>query len=1574
MSQQTDQDFSGFCDDPIWNTSLTWEGPWPQFTDCFQWTVLVWFPCGYLWLAAPIYTTYLAHLPSTASGRSYSGLLLSKLTLLCMALVLTTVNFVNALSARDDNKFLKADVFAPLIITATLFLALAFSIAERRKRLVTSGVQFIFWLVLCISRIVPLYTNLELKDYKDDAFSFTLSVIELVLYLVLFLLHCFAEKPIRSFTLSQKPCRELAASFPSRLTFWWLNWLLRDGYRSTLSETSLPDLRPQDKCQNIIIRFLPRWMPALQKARAERLAQFPMSYSGINGPQVHRVALTDTDTSDERTPLLSASKSTTVNSTGGTAQNGTIYHEQKDSKESVDKSKLTSPSLAWTLFRSFWLDIFLAHIWKLPYDLLIVCNPLLLGQLVDYVEQQNTPVWKGYILAVGLFFSMMLQTLFLHRVFYSSLSLGLRLRAAIISSVFRKALTMDNMSKSESTVGQVVNLMSVDAEHIQNVMNYGWTLWSSTLQICLSLYLLYDTVGVSMFAGAGFLLLLIPANGVATAILGTYETQIMQFKDQRMKLLNEMLSGIKIVKLFAWEKSFEERILHIRELELKKLLYSGYALTLINFSWTAAPFLTSMVTYLTYVYISDDHYLDPKTAFVAISLFDILRFAMNFLPSVVTDVIKAVISVRRIGKFLRSNDLDKSSINHDPNSSHAITVRNGSFRWHTEAKAVLKKINLSVEDESLVAVVGPVGCGKSSLVSALLGEMEKMAGTVNVRGSVAYVPQQAWIQNNTLRNNILFGRPMDTALYMKCLEGCALQPDLDILPAGDLTEIGEKGINLSGGQKQRVSLARALYAQADVYLLDDPLSAVDSHVGRHIFDKVISHGGLLDGKVRVLVTHGIQYLPFTDYVVVMEDGRVTESGHYEKLLAHNGPFAQLITNYLAQEDPNNEMEDETFQTLKQEMLKKLSETEEDEDGGRAVAGSSSEIFRRLSHSTSQISESIQNSKIEKKDMFVQQNQLATLIEEEKVEIGKVNLGVFKRYMHSVGYLYGLLIVVAFCAYGALDTGGSIFLSSWTDDPDLANFTKWPVESSQRREANDYYIGIYGLFGALQTLCIITFSVFESKRVVAASRDLHASMLRSVVRSPMSFFDTTPAGRLINRFSKDMEEVDQLLPMTFVMWIDSLSQMIFAFVVISYSTPIFLIFILPVAIIYLYTQRYFVTTSRQLKRLSSKTRSPIFNHFTESLTGASVIRAFREQRRFELESDAKVDLNQGFMFYNYCVNRWLAVRLEGLGNVIILLAAGIAVATRDQISGGIMGLSITYALNITENLNWLVRMTSDLETQIVSVERIAEYTEIESEAAWENDVFKSPPGWPRQGTIKVENLSLRYREGLDLVLKDINFEVKAGEKVGIVGRTGAGKSSLTLALFRLVEAAGGRILIDEVNIGMLGLHDLRTKVTILPQDPVMFAGTLRDNLDPFSEFDDEALWTSLEHAHLKKFVDGLSEGLGHMCGEGGENLSVGQRQLVCLARALLHKTRILVLDEATAAVDMETDELIQDTIRTEFKECTILTIAHRLNTVMDYDRILVLDKGEVKEFDSPTALLAKPDGLFYEMAKAAGITL
>ncbi|XP_059141154.1 multidrug resistance-associated protein 1-like [Physella acuta] len=1541
--QHLDNKLNGFCDDPLWDIDLTWYNTWPEFTQCFQSTVLVWIPCGWLWLTAPFYVWYLASSSRIQSGHIFSKLFIFKLGILCALIILTIINLLNVISKKGNtspDRLLKADVFEQATLLLTLFLAFAYTIAERRKRFVTSGILFIFWLLLLITNIVHFYTYIKLEVYTTDLFVFSTFYIQFFCYIMEFILHFFAEKTHIHFNnINRKPSPENNASFPSRFTFWWMQSIMKQGYKQPLTERVMPDLAPRDKCQTILPRFLNRWTPALEAAQRKSKRK-----TGV-------VSLKKQ--ADERSPLLGKASSSTQSLDG-----------------EVKKPKVV-PSLALILFKTFWAEYFLSQIWKLFYDVLLLCNPLLLGFLVDFVQNTGSEPWQGFLLAVTLFLSMCMQSIFFHQLFHQSTSLGLRIRASIISSVFRKSLTMDNVARKESTVGEVVNLMSVDAGHIESLMSYAWAMWSSPLQIVVSMYLLYNIIGISIFAGAGFLVLLIPANGFITAQLGNLQTQLMAHKDERMKIMNELLSGIKIVKLFAWEKSFERRILEVRDKELQKLRRSAILGCTLSFSWAVAPFLVSLLTFLSYVYLSSDHYLNPKTAFVAISLLNILRYSINFAPMIVTDVIKAFISAKRIEKYLCHDDIDQRNVYHTDQSDHVIHIERGTFRWSSEFGITLKNINMSVDEGKLVAVVGTVGSGKSSLLSALLGEMQKMEGRVSIKGSLAYVSQQAWIQNDTLRNNILFGRPLDQSFYDQCLDACALRPDLNILPAGDLTEIGERGINLSGGQKQRVALARAVYSQSDIYLLDDPLSAVDSHVGQHIFDQVISEAGLLKRKARILVTHGIQFLPRTDHIIVMTGGQISEAGHYKDLMTHNGPFAKLITAYLTQEVDQDNTTSEELKELKEIVLRQISETDNENDDSE---GTDIDILRKISSTITQISEKkeILSEEKLKSPKKLQQSQQDTLVEEEMVATGNVRFGVFKEYGNSVGFFYISLIILFYAGYTASDMGSSVYLSIWTDDTNLGNFTKWPSNSTQRMDENNFYIGIYGVFGILQTLFVMGYSLTESFRSIHASRKLHSSMLQCILHAPMSFFDTTPVGRIINRFSKDMDDVDEQIPMTFHYWLDCVFIVLSSVIIISYSTPIFLPFLLPLAVLYFFIQRFFIATSRQLKRLGAKTTSPIFNHFSETLTGASVIRAFGAEKRFVQEADSKVDLNQIFMFITYSCNRWLGVRLEFVGNVVTLAAAIIAVATRDVISGGIMGLSITYALQVTENLNWLVRMTSDLETQIVSVERIIQYTELDTEAAWENFMYKSPVGWPTTGHVKIENLSLRYRDGLDLVLKSVSFEVNAQEKVGIVGRTGAGKSSLTQALFRLVEPAGGKIIIDKMDISQLGLHDLRSKITILPQDPVIFEGTLRTNLDPFSEFGEDALWVALEHAHLKSFVESLPDKLDHQCGEGGENLSVGQRQLLCLGRALLRKTKILILDEATAAVDMETDELIQTTIRQEFHDCTILTIAHRLNTVMDYDRILVLDKGEVREYDTPQNLLKNTDGIFYSMAKTAGL--
>ncbi|XP_053153950.1 ATP-binding cassette sub-family C member 3 isoform X2 [Hemicordylus capensis] len=846
--------------------------------------------------------------------------------------------------------------------------------------------------------------------------------------------------------------------------------------------------------------------------------------------------------------------------------------------------------------------------------------------------------------------------------------------------------------------------------------------------------------------------------------------------------------------------------------------------------------------------------------------------------------------------------------------------------------------------------------------------MEKLDGEAAVKGSVAYVPQLAWIQNATLKDNILFGHLYHAQKYQTILEACALQQDLEMLPGGDQTEIGEKGINLSGGQRQRVSLARAVFSDADVYLLDDPLSAVDSHVAKHIFDKVVGPEGILKGKTRILVTHSITFLPQVDHIVVIVDGKISEMGSYQGLLQQNGSFAEFLRNYAPDEDVEEDeptiVEDEEV-LLAEDTLSNHTDLADSEPVTNEVR---KQFLRQLSVISSDgecpSKMSTKRRMCDKKPPELplpKKGPSEKLIQAEAIETGRVKMTVFWQYVKAVGPLVSLFICFLYCAQNAASVGANVWLSDWTNQP-LVNGTQQNVKMR---------VGVYAALGLLQGLIVLISSFTLAMGGIKAARSLHLGLLENKLHTPQSFYDTTPIGRIINRFSKDIYVIDEVIPPTILMFLGTFFNSASTMIVIIASTPFFAVVIVPLAILYFFAQRFYVATSRQLKRLESVSRSPIYSHFSETVTGASVIRAYRREKNFVCLNDMKVNSNQKSYYPGIVSNRWLGVRVEFVGNCIVFFAALFAVLGKDKLNPGLVGLSVSYALQVTMALNWMVRMTSDLESNIVAVERVKEYSETEIEAPWIIEDKRPSEDWPTQGEVQFANYSVRYRKGLDLVLKELSLNVQGGEKVGIVGRTGAGKSSMTLCLFRILEAAEGEIKIDGLRISEIGLHDLRSKLTIIPQDPVLFSGTLRMNLDPFNKYSEEEIWKALELSHLKRFVSSQPAMLDYECAEGGENLSVGQRQLVCLARALLRKTRILVLDEATAAIDLETDDLIQMTIRTQFENCTVLTIAHRLNTIMDYTRVLVLDKGVIAEFDTPSRLIASR-GIFYGMLKDAGL--
>ncbi|KFW88590.1 Multidrug resistance-associated protein 1, partial [Phalacrocorax carbo] len=957
----------------------------------------------------------------------------------------------------------------------------------------------------------------------------------------------------------------------------------------------------------------------------------------------------------------------------------------------------------------------------------------------------------------------------------------------------------------------------------------------------------------------------------------------------------------------------------------------------------------SLATFGVFFHLDKENVLTATKVFTSISLFNILRLPLFDLPSVISAVAQTKVSLSRLEDFLCAEDLKPGDINTNYSGNHAVGFIDASFRWEKNGLPVLKNLSISIPEGSLVAVVGQVGSGKSSFLSAILGEMEKLEGTVQRRGSVAYVSQQVWIQNESLQENILFGANLNRPYYELVLESCALLPDLEQLPNGDQTEIGERGVNISGGQKQRVSLARAVYSNADLYLLDDPLSAVDVHVGKHIFEKLIGPSGLLKSKTRILVTHNLTLLPRTDLIVVMEEGRISHMGTYQELISKRANFAKLIQVFSAEHtsEETTPMEGEKICILcLLNFFYFFSVT---------VSSSKEE---------GQLSRSLQQRELLKHKNSFDQWKIFTN-NKEKVATGGMKMSVILKYLQAFDWQWIWLTIAAYLGQNALAIGQNLWLSAWTEETAKVNdFTEW-------KQSRNYKLCVYGLLGFMQGSLLVCCGAYVLTRgSLSASRALHRQLLDSVLRLPLQHFETNPVGQIINRFTKDLLIVDLRFHYYLRTWLNCTLDVIGTILVITSASPLFTVVVIPLGYFYCTIQRCYIASSRQIRRLAGASYSPIISHFSETLVGRSTVRAFGHQERFIRKYNDVVYENLVYFYNNVISNRWLSVRLEFLGNLMVFFAALFVVLAGNTVSSSTVGLSISYALNIIQSLNFWVRKVCEIETNSVSVERVCEYAEMDKEEPW--IMSKRPPvGWPNGGIIEFVNYKAQYRKDLGLALNNISFQTQSKEKVGIVGRTGAGKSTLTNCLFRVLEGSEGKIIIDGIDISTIGLHDLRGNLNIIPQDPVLFSGTLQSNLDPLGKYSDLELWEVLELCDLKDFVQSLPKKLLHEISEGGENLSVGQRQLVCLARVLLRKTKILVLDEATASVDVETDNLVQSTIKREFCDCTILTIAHRLHTVMDSERVLVLDAGRILEYDTPHNLLQRK-GVFSEMVAEAGI--
>ncbi|PWA29910.1 hypothetical protein CCH79_00018944, partial [Gambusia affinis] len=1308
--------------------------------------------------------------------------------------------------------------------------------------------------------------------------------------LVALVLSCLTDQPplFSQAVKELNPCPEPGASFLSRITFWWITGLMMVGYRRPLEEKDLWSLNPDDCSHRVVPQLVHRWNSECQKVKR---TEQQMVYSPKR--VVHGENREGQPVEESEILLLKSPR------------------------------KTKEPSLLWALCLTFGPYFLISCLYKIIQDILMFVGPEILRLLIHFVNDSSALSWQGYFYTALLFICTCVQSLILQRYFHVCFVSGMRLRTAIIGAVYRKVLATAALCFKNIVVGFLLWVIcwsdvfysfwernhsssSTAPVHLVSPTLLGLTMLLATFIIQYERLKGVQSCGVLLIF---WLLALLCAT--------------VSFRSKILQAQNEAL----VISNGARRTSTVGEIVNLMSVDAQRFMD---LVTYINMVWSA-PLQVVLALYFLW------QNLGPSVlAGVAVM---VLMVPINAVIAMKTKTYQVSVSLKRLRIFLSHEELQEDSVEHKTmaGSPHSISIVDGIFRWSRAESPTLKRLNVCIPEGSLVAVVGHVGSGKSSLLSALLGEMDKVEGSVVVKGSVAYVPQQAWIQNSTLKENIVFGQKRREDWYNHVVEVCALQPDLEILPAGDETEIGEKGVNLSGGQKQRVSLARAVYCDRAVYLLDDPLSAVDAHVGKHIFDYVIGPQGILRDKTRVLVTHGLSFLPQTNLILVMVDGEITEVGSYQQLMDQEGAFAEFLRTYATVD----QTEDGDLKTAP--APKSGSKGVENGDLPALIGEPAVKTETQKPHETDDTREL--NKKTKNPDM-------GKLTEADKASTGRVKLSVFWAYLKAIGVLLSCISLLLFLTHHLVSLFSNYWLSLWTDDL-LVNGTQ-PYR--HRR------LAVYGGFGLTQGVAVFGYSLSMSIGGIMASRYLHQSLLYDVLRSPMSFFEKTPSGNLVNRFAKEMDTIDSVIPSIIKMFMGSLFNVLGSCVIILFATPFVAIIIPFLGLLYFFVQRFYVATSRQLKRLESVSRSPIYTHFNETLLGTSVIRAFGEQERFIHESDQRVDHNQKAYYPNIVANRWLAIRLEFVGNCIVSFAALFAVIARDKLSPGLMGLSISYALQLTASLTWLVRMSSDVETNIIAVEKVKEYCCTEKEAEWQHESPSIPPGWPTQGCIDIQGFGLRYRHDLDLAIRNITIVINGGEKIGIVGRTGAGKSSLTLGLFRIIEAAEGHIFIDGVDIAKLGLHELRSRITIIPQDPVLFSGSLRMNLDPFDSYSDEEIWRALEFSHLKNFVSSLPNKLSHECSEGGENLSLD------------HLTRDQVKTKTRVHRDRDKTKTFKKYVNKLLAVCCFgfkqYNLKNKPSLFVSF-RVLVLDKGEMAEFDSPSNLIALK-GAFYKMAKDAGL--
>ncbi|XP_028088748.1 ABC transporter C family member 3-like [Camellia sinensis] len=1211
-----------------------------------------------------------------------------------------------------------------------------------------------------------------------------------------------------------------------------------------------------------------------------------------------------------------------------------IFTTQLAESDSGSDGKITTIKLVKAVIFTTWKEILITALLALVYTFASYVGPYLIDTFVQYLNGHQTFENEGLALVSAFFIAKLVECLSQRHWAFMLQKAGIRARAVLVAMIYKKGLTISGQSKKGHTSGEIINFMSVDAERVADFSWYMHDPWLVILQVVLALVILYKNLGVASIAALVATVLVMLVNVPIGRFQEKFQEKLMASKDKRMKATSEILRNMRILKLQAWEMKFLSKVSELRNTEegwLRKYMYTAAMTT---FVFWGAPTFVSVITFGACLLLGIP--LESGKILSALATFRILQEPIYNLPDTISMIIQTKVSLDRIASFLRLDDLPHDVLEKLPRGSSdiAIEIIDGNFSWDLSfPNPTLKDINIKVSRGMRVAVCGTVGSGKSSLLSCILGEVPKISGTVKLCGMKAYVAQSPWIQSGKIEENILFGEEMDRERYEKVLEACSLKKDLEILSFGDQTVIGERGINLSGGQKQRIQIARALYQDADIYLFDDPFSAVDAHTGSHLFKQCLL--GLLDSKTVIFVTHQVEFLPAADLILVMKDGRITQAGKYNDILNSGSDFMELV-------GAHKEALSALDSTVAESCSEKLTVSEE--DGGLG---------------------SVQKS-VQKEEAGHGQNgkpdgtagQKGQIVQEEEREKGRVGLSVYWKYITTAyGGALVPFVLLAQILFQMLQIGSNYWMA-WATP--VSKDVEAPVGGST-------LMIVYVTLAIGSAFCVLARSVLLVTAGYKTATTLFNKMHLCIFRAPMSFFDATPSGRILNRASTDQSAVDLNIPFQVGSFAFSMIQLLGIITVMSQvAWQVFIIFI-PVIATCVWLQQYYIPSARELARLVGVCKAPVIQHFAETISGSTTIRSFDQEPRFKELSMKLIDAHSRPKFYSAAAMEWLCFRLDVLSSITFAFSLVFLISMpTGAIDPSVAGLAVTYGLNLNMLQVWVIWNLCNLENKIISVERIFQYTSIQSEPPLVIEENRPDSQWPSHGDVHIKDLQVRYAPHMPLVLRGLTCTFPGGMKTGIVGRTGSGKSTLIQTLFRIVEPAAGQILIDGIVISSIGLHDLRSRLSIIPQDPTMFEGTVRSNLDPLEEHTDGQIWEALDKCQLGDEVRNKEGKLDSAVTENGENWSMGQRQLVCLGRVLLKKSKVLVLDEATASVDTATDNLIQQTLKQHFTDCTVLTIAHRITSVVDSDMVLLLDHGLIKEFDSPTKLLENKSSSFAKL--------